>query len=114
MRGHGRGWRRYDRDLRRGGGRGRGGGGLGWTSRCVAPQDDPVIDAYAYGDDDQREVLREIEVRWVVQARMGAERLLQDRVDYAHASGEHREDAAEQRGPHIELAAQRLAVGRPR
>ena len=44
---------------------------------------------------------------------MGAEGLLQDGVDDAHASGEHREDAAQERGPHVELAAQRLAVGRP-
>src|SRR5439155_25390433 len=77
MRGLGRGWSRYDRDPRSGWG----GGGLGWTSRRVAPQDDPVIDADTSSHHDQREVLREIEVRRVVQSRTGTEGLLEDGVD---------------------------------
>src|SRR2546425_5826833 len=70
--GLGRGWSRNDRDLRNGGG----GGGLGWTSRCVAPQDEPVINAYASGDDRQGEGFRGNQGRWGVQGREGGEPLL--------------------------------------
>ena len=72
-----------------------------------------MVEADAGRDHDHGQVMTEVEVVRVVQSRMGAEDLLQKRVEHPDSTAEDGKDTAEKGGPDVELAAERLTVGGP-
>ena len=112
-----RGWLSFG-ELGRGGPRRSGsfGGGLGGPQRRgrgtrsgVGAHHLPVVQPHDKCDEQRGQVVPEVEVGHVVEARVLLQQLLEHRVDERDRKSKSRHDAAQERAPEVEPSAGRLA-----